>query len=286
MYLKQRVKYWLTTDEAYIRNRYRDTFNEELNLDFPSAFSEKIQWLKLFHRKGDYSFLADKYEVRKYVQGRSSSKYLNNLIAVYSRVEDICVDTLPSSFVLKANHGSGWNIVVKNKDEVDWRASMRKLRSWLGQNYYYFGREWVYKNIEPKILCESLLLGVDGGIPYDYKVFTFNGNPLVIQVDVDRFGKHTRAFYDTEWKRLPFTIMYPQYAFELEKPQPLAEMLEVASLLGRNIPFCRVDLYAIGKSIKFGELTFYPGNGMEKFIPAEFDLTIGNMLQLPDRDSL
>jgi len=199
---------------------------------------------------------------------------------MWSNVSEIDWATLPESFVLKATHGSGMNILVTDKAALNLNKINDQLSSWMVTDYSRFGREWVYRDIPRRIIAESLLHDSTGNVPYDYKVFCMNGEPRFIQVDVDRFGVHRRVFLDVEWQRQAFTILHEQYQGDLEKPVYLDAMLDAAKTLAQGIPFVRVDFYALPK-IVFGEMTFYPGNGLEMFSPPEWDLRLGQMLELP-----
>lgn len=249
------------------------------DIDSPETFNEKIQWLKLYDRNPLYSQLADKYLVRDYVTSKIGEEYLNPLFAVYDNHREIDFSSLPNAFVLKANHGSGEILIVKDKTTIDERKVRAICRKWLLKNYYHAGREWVYKNIIPKIVCEHLLTDDDNQIPFDYKVFCFNGEPCFIQVDVDRFENHTRIFFDSQWQEQDFELAYKRPDKHIDRPYHLEEMMNLSRKLAVNIPFVRIDFYALPKLV-FGEMTFYPGNGFEHFYPPEWDLKMGKFLQL------
>ena len=253
-------------------------------MDQPLTFNEKIQWLKLYDRNPLYPVLADKYAVREYVRDCVGEKYLNDLLGVYTSAEDIPFASLPDEFVLKVTNGSGWNIICPDKQALSWNSSKDKLNKWLRSDYYRLGREWAYKNIEPKIICEKFLRDERGKIPKDFKFFCFNGVPRLIQVDSERFEHHTRAFYDPQWNKLPFELLYPSHQEDMQKPGRLEEMLSVAASISKEIPFCRVDLYSLPR-IVFGEITFYPGNGVETFKPEGFDAHWGEHIELPNKQA-
>lgn len=251
------------------------------NVKHPKTFNEKIQWLKIFNRNPIYVQLADKYAVRDYVKTKIGEPFLNELIGVWSSPSEIEWDRLPEKFVLKCTHGSGMNILISDKACINQHLIQEQLALWLKQDYSKLGREWVYKNIHRKIIAEKYLKDDEGNVPVDYKFFCFNGVPKYVQVDIDRFKNHRRVFFDKLWQRQPFDLYYDSYDGDLAKPKYFELMLDVASKLSSNIPFVRVDLYAIPE-VFFGEMTFYPGNGTEHFYPAEWDLILGDMLILPD----
>lgn len=249
------------------------------NIDQPTTFNEKLQWLKLYNRDPAYQEMVDKYAVREFVTARIGQRYVNQVYGVYDSSHQIVFSDLPDSFVLKATHGSGMNILVKEKKDIEIEKACLKLDSWLGQKYENYGREWVYKNARPRIVAERMLMDSAGEPPNDYKIFCFHGVPHYIQVDLDRYTNHTRAFFDTNWEKQDFEILYDGTTKAVGRPTKLEEMLLCARALSAGIPFVRVDFYAIPEVI-FGEMTFYPGNGYEPFRPVEWDKKLGLHLNL------
>jgi hypothetical protein len=258
---------------------------KSLNLTDPKTFNEKIIWLKLNYRSPHAQVLADKVAVKSYVSKKLAGVSLMPTLGVYSNAQDIDYDKLPNSFVMKVNHGSGWNILCKDKSKIKTFEINDKLNQWLGINYYDIGKEYQYHAIEPKILCETYMENEDGSPLVDYKIFCFSGEPKYIQVDLDRFGSHRRNYYNIEWEMIPFTTLYPLGNKQIEKPKLLSDMLAIARELANGHPFARVDLYEINNAIYFGEFTFHPGGGFEPFIPQRYDLILGDLLNLPKRNN-
>lgn len=250
------------------------------NITHPITFNEKIQWLKLYNRDPLYHDLVDKYAVRKYVLDKIGDSYLNECYGVYDDPNQIDFSQLPDRFVLKATHGSGMNFLIEDKKKLDSAQVVKQLQEWLQVNYYLIGREWAYKGVKPRLICERLLVDESGNLPLDYKVFCFNGIPLFVQVDVDRFANHTRAFFDTNWIQQDFELLYPLPSEQIICPSHLEEMLNCAQALASTIPFVRIDFYAIPE-IFFGEMTFYPENGCGPFRPLEWDERLGKLIKLP-----
>lgn len=276
---------WIS-DKRYIQRSYKLVYNREPNLINPQTFNEKLQWLKLNHRDDLMRICADKYEVREYVKGILGPEVLNELIGVYEHIDEIDFDGLPEQFAMKVTHGSGQNLIVKNKLLVNWEYESKLLHFYMHSNHYFEGREWVYKNIKERIVCEEYL-DENGKSPVDYKFFCFNGEPKFIQFDLDRFDCQRRNFYDLDWLLLPFTVIEEnEYAIPnsdkpIEKPSGLDDMINAARLLARDFPFVRVDFYYVNNRIIFGELTFTPGQGLHQFSDPRAELEIGRMLKLP-----
>jgi hypothetical protein len=275
-----RIALLLVSDELYVKTHFKWTFKRDLDLNNPQTFSEKIQYLKLYNRTRQLNQLADKYEVRQYVKDQGLDHLLNHLIGIYQKTEEINLDKLPESFVIKPTHGSGWVILCKDKSTMNWKVEFDKLRGWMRSNFYMLTREWIYKDINPRIIIEDLLQNKDGSPLKDYKIFCFNGKPTYIQVDMDRFANHRRNIYDLDWTKLPCELLYKNYDGVIPRPANLDDMVEIARKLSAGLIFCRVDLYSIDEKIVFGEITFTPGNGLKKFVPAEYDLVFGRQMDL------
>lgn len=272
------------SDEEVIKRHFKKAFGRKLNLDNPIRFNEKIQWLKLNWYDPLATKCADKYEVRSFVQERIGDKYLNDLYGVYDSVDEIDIDGLPDAFVLKATHGSGWNIICKDKNSMNWDKELKKMKRWLKTNYYWGTREWVYRDIKPRAICERYLSGENGNPPDDYKIFCFNGEPKIIRVIYDRFTpNHGVNHYDVKWNLINIEWGKRLHNCKMvEKPKTLDVMLDLSKRLAKGFPHVRCDWYNIKDRIVFGELTFFPANGMKKIDPEEFEIEMGSWLVLPD----
>lgn len=273
---------YLISDEKLINKRFNERLGRDVNLKNPQMFNDKLQWLKLYWHDPIATTCADKYEVREYVKNKIGDKYLNELLRVYESVDEIKIDTLPNSFVLKGTHGSGYNIVCKDKNNMDWKKEFKKMKRWLKQDYSLSKKEWVYKDIKPRIICEKYMEDSSGKPPKDYKVFCFDGEPKLIQVDIDRFGQHKQNFYDTNWNFKNVEIENPASKEAIvEKPEKLEEMLQLSKILTSSFPHARADFYDWDGKIIFGEITFFHHSGMGKFNPPEFEVEMGSYINLP-----
>ncbi len=263
-------------EKAVIRYYKKKSRGSMLNLDNPQKFSEKIQWYKLNDRKPLMQICADKYAVREYIKQLGYEGLLNELYEVYYDVKEIDTDKLPNQFVLKAAHGSGWNLIVKDKAKVNWKREKLIMRSWLRQDLAWSGREWVYKDMPRRIIAEKFLQDETGELR-DYKFFCFNGEPTYMQLEIGRNTKHnTRNFYDMNWNLMPFGKEFP-YDPDcfVEKPQHFEEMKKIAAALSKPFQYVRVDLYQVKGQVYFGELTFFPAGGAPDFVPREYDTIVG-----------
>lgn len=272
---------WLP-DKPYLKLRYRATFNKKLNLKNPQTFSEKLQWLKLYNRKPEYTQMVDKYEVKKYVSQIIGDEYIIPTLGVWDSFDEIDFNTLPERFVLKCTHDSGGLVICKDKSQLDLEEARKKIEKSLKHNYYKWGREWAYKNVRPRIIAEAYMEDQSGELQ-DYKLMMFNGEhrcsfTCTQRYDVDGLKV---TFFDTDWNVMPFERHYPKSKVKIDKPATYDEMVELAVKLAKNIPFVRCDFYEVHGKPYFGELTFFPGSGMEKFNPESWDRTLGDWIELP-----
>jgi len=274
------------SDEQYLKMVFRNTMKSRLNLQFPQTFNEKLQWLKLYDRNPEYADMVDKYKVREYIKNKIGEEYLIPLLGVYDKFDDINFDELPEQFVIKCNHDSGGVVICKNKKDLNINKLKKKINKSLKRNYFYNGREYPYKNIAPKIVIEKLMEN-DGKEIADHKVHNFNGRPKVILVCQDRFKDTglTEDFFSDKWEHLDIQRPnHPNAKQLIQKPVELEEMLKLSRILSKDIPFVRTDFYVINHKIYFGEMTFYPASGFERFIPEEWDEVFGSWLDLPTID--
>lgn len=271
------------SDADDIRRTYKKRYGREINLSNPQTLCEKLQWIKLFYRDPVMVRCADKYEIHNYLDEIGMADLGNEVLGVYDSANDIDFDSLPQKFVAKATHGSGWNLICKDKSKLDRKKAVAEMNSWLKLDTFVFGREWHYKDIPRRIVVEKFL---DYTPLYDYKFMCFNGVPKYLQLNGDIDGKHYVDFYDlNEWKHLPITYMgFHRSPVDIEKPAQLDRMIELATQLSSRFPFVRVDFYNFEDKVILGELTFFPSSGLRPIIPEDFeyDELFGNLLILPE----
>jgi hypothetical protein len=274
------------SDREFIEKKHYYITGEYINLDNPVLFAEKLHWLKLYDRKPEYVKMVDKYKVKSYVESLIGEKYIIPTIGIWNNFREIDFTNLPDRFVLKTTHDSGVVCICKDKQKFNINKARKTINKSLKRNLYYFGREWPYKNVKPRIIAEEYLSEAGNDAIVDYKFYCFNGVPLFCQVIKDRFVNETIDFFDDQWNLMPFTGMHTKYPFPhskelIEKPDKLEEMKHIASSLSRNTYFSRIDLYYINNKIYFGEITFYPAAGFGKFYPEEWNKRLGELLVLP-----
>ena len=271
----------LIPDSMYLRIVFKAHTGYALNLKSPQTYNEKLQWIKLHERNDAYSTYADKAAVREIVRKKIGTDILVPLFGIYDKVSDIDWDVLPNSFVLKCSHGSGFNILCPDKNELNIDDACNKLKKWMTINQYWGGREWCYRNIKPRIVCEAWI-GENGKTPNDYKFMCFGGHPRIIQLHEDRYGNHTLDYYSPEWQRLEIRRSDANIrGMTAPRPTQLDTMLEIAKCLSADFPYARVDLYEVKGHVFFGEVTFYPMGGFSGFANHQDDLRIGSWIPVP-----
>lgn len=270
-------------DELFMRARWYFEMPFKLDLRHPKRYNEKIQWLKLHDHNPLYIKMVDKYEAKIYVENIIWGGYIIPTIGVWNSVEDIDWDSLPNQFVLKCTHDSGGLVICKDKNTLDIEAAKKKIKHSLETDYYVLGREWPYKNVPRRVIAEQYMEDAKTSELRDYKFFCFDGVVKALFVASSRWkNAHPYFnFFDENYNPLPFERGYSAAPEIPEKPVSFVKMKELAEKLSKDLTHVRVDFYEIGDKPYFGELTLYPGNGVEPFRPDEWDYTFGSWLKLP-----
>ncbi|MGL5228979.1 MAG: ATP-grasp fold amidoligase family protein [Bacteroidales bacterium] len=276
---------WLP-DKFYLSLRFRCQMGYWIDWKNPKTFSEKIQWLKLYNRKPEYTQMVDKFAVKDFVEKKIGQEYIIPTLGVWDKVESIEWSKLPNQFVMKTTHGGGGSgvIVCRDIENLDKDASSKILNSSLDVDIYLNLREWPYKNVKKRIIAEKYLEENfnENSELKDYKFFCFNGKVEFFKIDFNRFINHKANYFLPDGKILPFGEIScpPDFDVILDMPSKLNKMLSLASKLAEDLPFIRVDFYEVNGSIYFGEMTFYPASGMGRFTDEIWDLKIGDLLSI------
>lgn len=272
----------------------------KLDLDNPRTYDEKIQWIKLYGITPAMKILSDKLAVRECVKQQIGEKYLTPVLGVWNSFDEINFDTLPERFVLKTNHGSGSLLVVKDKEKFDRFDAKKKFDNWMAIDFAFNnGFEMQYHGIQPKVFAEEIITDHKGSEDLmDYRVWCFDGKPIFISIAKDTYATNQlikekpgttvrgvqKAFFDTEWNRLPFVYELPKYEGDVPRPDCLSELLQQAEKMAQGFPHARVDFYVLSdQSIRFGEVTFTHTSGICPWEPKEYDRIVGDLLHLPQK---
>lgn len=275
----------------------------------PLTFNEKVIARMAQDRRPLLTTLADKLASREFVVSRVGAEYLAELYGTCGKDESFRPSRLGHNFVVKPSHASGAVVIVwdrapvkplpTNLRRVMWSpylihpkslcwASLEALATkWLSHNYYWTSGqfpEWAYKDVEPQILFEELMLDHEGGLAPDYKFYMFSGQCQLIQFNRGRFSHHREDFYDAEWRKLDINWGIPNTAEWRARPTRLDEMLDIARTLSAGIDFLRVDLYQTSRGVRFGEFCTYPGAGADVLAPRSFDRYLGDRWEFPRRE--
>jgi hypothetical protein len=277
-------------DECLSEEEYPDSLiewyfrltGEILDLNNPYKYTEKIQWLKLNDNSRLKAELTDKYAVRNWVEEKIGKEYLITLLGVWESFDEIDFKQLPKKFILKCNHGCGYNLIVKDKTYLNLPAEKRKFDMWMKENFAMIGGlQLQYDGITPVIIAEEYLENGNQDL-YDYKVWCFNGKAYYIMFLADRKTELKMAFYDCKWNKVNISYDHPIYEKEVERPKQLERLLSLAETLSQGFCHVRVDFYILNDgNIKFGEMTFSPASGGMRWNPPEINDYFGELLRIP-----
>lgn len=284
-------KYNDMPDDEYCKKLFKAKIGKELNLENPKTFSEKLNWLKCYYHKSEYSQMVDKYEVKKYVADLIGEEYVIPALAIWDSVDDIDISSLPNQFVLKCTHDSGGFVICKDKESFDLSAAKIKLRKSMKANYYFPDREWPYKNVKPRILAEPFIDSLGKPESVEYKITCADGKlcfgTICGGIAHTEYSKRTNDHYDENFNIMPWYAYYkPSKNPVTEKPAHYDEIVELAKKISIGIPSVRVDFYVHNDHVYFGEITFYTWAGFLKFTPDEWDLKLGKYITLPNEKIL
>ncbi len=268
------------SDEKYLKKKFKVLMKKELNLEHPKTFNEKLQWLKLYDRNPEYVKMVDKYEVKNYVAEKIGQEHIIPTFGVWDDFDDINFENLPDQFVLKCTHDSGGIVICKDKSNFNIDDARKKINKCLANEFFYYNREWPYKNVKPRIIAEKFMVDESGTELKDYKFFCFHGKPEYLFVATDRPYDTKFDFYDLEFNHLPIKNGHPNANKVISKPKGFDKMIELSKKLSEGIPHVRVDFYDINGQVYFGELTFYHFSGMVPFEPEEWDYKFGEFIKL------
>lgn len=272
-------------DKQFIKLAYRIRTGEKLNLHHPKTYTEKLQWLKLYDHRDEYTRMVDKYEAKAYIAERIGEEYIIPTLGVYDSFDAIDFDALPDQFVLKCTHDSGGLVICKDKSKLDIAAARKKIEKSLAIDYYQLGREWPYKNVRPRIIAEQYMEDEKTAELRDYKFFAFSGKSKLLMLASERqLATETKFdFFDMEGTHLPLTCAHPNAETIPELPANFQKMQNLTNQLSAGFPHLRVDFYEVNGNIYIGELTFFFMGGTSPFEPEEWNERIGSWITLPDK---
>lgn len=280
------------SDKLFLTLMFLLRFGKLINWKNPKSFNEKMQYLKLYNRKDEYTSIVDKVKFKDWVTNKIGKEYVIPTLSVWNSPDEIDLEGLPQNFVIKCNHVSGGNYIHRTNAKPDKEKIKRLIRPKFERDFFKKSGEWPYKNVEKKVFAEEYMADSGNNGILDYKIYCFDGVPKFIQVNSDcnhsHFneavkGERFQIFYDTEWNRQEFIHGYPEKAdLDLPRPKNFEKMIEIAAILSKGLRFVRVDLYNIDGRILVGEMTFFPFTGFFKFKPEEWDIKLGELINIRD----
>lgn len=278
------------SDETMIKFLYRISTGEKLNLDNPVTFNEKIQWYKLNYRDPLMTKCSDKFLVREFVKEKGLGNILTPLYGVYESVDEINFKKIPSECFIKCTHNSNGNVLWRKSKLDDVREIKKRIEKMMNNNAFYSSREWAYKDIKPRVICEELLESNNKQGLVDFNFFCFNGEPKFLMYNIglsDENGEHAigkRAVLDMNFKELDMKTSLEKLDMkDVKKPDNFEEMVDYAKILSAPFPFVRVDFFHVNNEIRFGELTFYTGGGVGIYEPRKWQEQLGEWMELPPK---
>ncbi|WP_323801708.1 ATP-grasp fold amidoligase family protein [Parasphingorhabdus sp.] len=232
----------------------------------PRRFSELVQWRKIHDRNPLMPIMADKIAVKQQVDQILGSGW--TIPTYWSGRHLPAQPSWPYPFILKASHGCNQNIICR--DQSDWQKARKRAAKWLRAPYGLWLDEWAYRDIPRNYIVEPYL-GTASAVPIDYKIYVFAGAAAFVQVHLNRYSNHRWILFDRQWNQLSMmgdSDLPPA-------PKNLDKILDGAEKITADFDFARIDFYEIDGEPKFGEVTFYPGSGLDPFDPPDLDSTIG-----------
>lgn len=275
------------SDKYYLKCFWYEKMGYKINISSPRTLNEKLQWLKLNDRNPIYPILVDKYEAKKWISDNLSPDLVIPTYGIFDSFDEIEWSSMPEQFVMKCTHDSGSTIICKELEQFDVDAARKLIESHQKMNFYWWAREWPYKHLKPRIICEKLLICNDGRIPNDYKLHYIDGELQFVYVSYDRGGVNDRCVYDRNWNRLPFVwVDESNYrdgmnTSEVPRPVTLEKMIKYGDMVSKNMSYVRVDFYEVDGHLYMGEITLYHGGGFDDFFPKSYDLYFGQRMSIP-----
>lgn len=273
-------------DRWYLAMRYREKLHCWPNLRAPQLYTEKIQWLKLYDRKPQYTKMVDKYEAKAYIADIVGEEYIIPTYGVWDSFDEIDFESLPNRFVLKCTHNSGGVVVCLDRETFDIGKARQIIESCLAKNYYWHSREWQYKNVKPRIIAEEYLYDTDhpDDSIMDYKFLCFDGEPRLLYYAEENTDDPYSDIYDMDFQKLDLQFPEPNSPVIASKPEHFEKMKELARKLSKGFPHLRVDFYDVNGKLYVGELTFYHCAGIFEIRPEKWDRILGDWITLPEKN--
>lgn len=279
MYLRYQIIKFFMNRFPYlmIQIKYYKKLRRFAHINHPITYNEKNQWMKLNYITPLMERVADKIKLRDYLSEKRLSEYIVPILHIYNSYDEIDFNSLPSQFVVKTNHGSGFNKVILDKHTINHKELKTYFDYVMKLNYSDFNHELVYKYIQPKLLIEPYL-----GELIDYKIMCTN-HEILYTISLKRYpdGHYDEGFYDMNWDQSLGGFNHIKVLDPNIKPEHREEMNRIARLIAQDFLQVRVDFYEINHKVYISELTFFSESGMLDFKPRDVDQELGKLFKLP-----
>lgn len=281
-----KAKCWLLNEDPFwqgAKQWYYNWLGVKLNYKNPKNMNEKLMWLSRYWQDPRKTECADKILVRDYVKKSGFEEILLPIYGIWNNANEINFEALPEQFVLKCNHGCGYNIICKERKSLDKDLVKNQLNKWIGEVYGKAYYEIHYAKIKPRIFCEKYLPSIEKSV-IDYKIHCINGKPYCFLICSDRDDSKneiTLSSYSLDWKHL--NLLKKEGPKDIPMPKNLKKMVNIATVLSKPFPYVRIDLYEIEGVVYFGELTFTPHGNIMDYYKDEVLLEMGRLLKLPEK---
>ena len=275
----------LWDDELYLKYLFKLSGGQyTLDLSCPKTLNEKFNWNKLHDHNVLYHKMVDKYEVKKIVASIIGNEYVVPCYGVWERPEDVDIESLPEQFVLKATHDSSGVFICKDKQLLSKNDITNHFKHWK-TSHYQAAREWVYKDVKPRIIADQFIDDKSGHELTDYKFWCFNGEPQLMYI-TNKGANVTENFYDLNFNPIDIYHGFPRHKPEYEKPAQFELMKSLCVELLRDLKpsFVRVDFFNVNGRVYFGEFTFYDWGGYQPFASYEMDLELGGLMRIKQNE--
>ena len=226
----------------------------------PRTSREKMLWRKLFDRNPLFVTACDKLACKAYARSRSPELKFAEVLWSGPDPAEIPDALLEGEVVVKANHGSGWYLLLRGERNI--AEVKRRAAVWARRRFGWRLGEWAYSQVTRGILVEEMLLHEGRPVPKQYRFHVAGGqiayviygrsNPSEARINLD---------LDEAGRAYEVTPAGERHPVAMEAPKTYARARRIAEALGADFDYLRCDLYDMDDELYFSELTVYPNSG-------------------------
>ncbi len=270
-------------DRKFIEKLFYVETGKKPNLDNPTTFDEKLQWLKLYDRNPTYVDLVDKFKSKEILAAIIGEKYILTPLGCWNSFDEIDFNKLPEKFILKTTHDSGTHCICVNKETFNYKKAKKKLEKSLKRNYYYLWREWPYKDVKPRIIAEPLLQNKDESPLVDYKFYCYGGKPQYFMYSIGEAEHNVKNIkIDLNGNSIDY-LFKEKPALDInniELPENFKEMIVIVMKLSNISQHVRIDLFNVDGKIYMGEVTFCTNAGFIHIRNEDYKQSLADLIDI------